>query len=100
MNLLIVFIVGFIALIYIYTYIKYKKRKKNQISIVDSFRENYIERINAVKNDNIYSDEIKNQITKYNSSVDYIEWKDFVDEISEQTKASESKTNKPKRLRY
>lgn len=99
MNALLIVIIGFIVLIYLYTYFKHKKRKKNQISVVDSYRKNYIERTDNKHKENI-DDELKKQITKYNSSVDYIEWNDFVAEINDQKKVSEQKPIKPKRLQY
>lgn len=99
MKALLVVIIGFLVLIYVYTYIKYKKRKKNHISAVDNYRKNYLERINN-KRWETFDDESQKQITKYNSPVDYIEWNDFVSEVNEQKKTSEPKAIKPKRLQY
>ena len=103
MKILIIVIIAFLVPVYVYTYIKYKKRKKNQLSTVDSYRKNYLERIAAKNNqrlENVSSDELQKQITKYNSSVDYIEWNDFVSEVNEQKEASKPQTVKPKRLQY
>ena len=101
MKMLIIIIIGFLAIIYIYTFIKYKKRKKNEISVVNSYRENYIEKKRFNNQSDITDNSSYQQITKYNSSVDYIEWNDFVSEINEQKQNTNVKQNKfPKQLQY
>ena len=101
MKMLIIIIIGFLAIIYIYTFIKYKKRKKNEISVVNSYRENYIEKKRFNNQSDITDNYSYQQITKYNSSVDYIEWNDFVSEINEQKQNTNVKQNKfPKQLQY
>lgn len=99
MKALLIVIFAFLVLIYLYTFIRYKKRKKNEVNTVDSYRRNYIERINT-KSSESCDDYLRKQITKYNSSVDYIEWNDFVSEVNEQKHAADPKTVKPKRLQY
>ena len=100
MKALLIVIFAFLVLIYLYTFIRYKKRKKNEVNTVDSYRKNYIERINT-KSSESCDDYLRKQITKYNSSVDYIEWNDFVSEINEQKQNTNVKQNKfPKQLQY
>ena len=102
MKIILIVIIAFLVLIYVYTYIRYKKRKKNQISTVENYRKNYLERIDIKTkySTNTSLSELPNKITKYNSSIDYIEWNDFVTEVNEQKKASDLKKAEPKRLQY
>ncbi len=101
MKILLIMIIGFLVLIYVYTFIKYKKRKNNQISVVKSYRENYIEKSKLKKQSEATDYSLCQQVTKYNSPVDYIEWNDFVSEINEQKQNTNVKQKKfPKKLQY
>lgn len=103
MKILLIIIIAFLVLIYAYTFIKYKKRKQNQINTVETYRKNYLERINAKsspKYDEYKDYDIRRHITKYNSSLDYVEWNDFLDDINKQKHDENSKKIKPKRLQY
>lgn len=103
MKILLIIIIAFLVLIYAYTFIKYKKRKQNQINTVETYRKNYIERINAKsspKYDEYKDNDIRRHVTKYNSSLDYVERNDFLDDINKQKHDENSKKIKPKRLQY
>lgn len=107
MKILLIVIISFLILMYIYTYIKHKKRRQNQTGAVESFRKNYLQK-NSIKSRTVIhtegasaQGELKKQITKYNSSLDYIERNDFIAEINEQKNAAVTKTTiKPRRLQY
>lgn len=95
MKILIIVIVAFLIVIYAYTYIKYKKRKKNHINAVDDFRNKYLKQSDLpVQTPN--NDKLIQYMTKYNSTVDYIDKDDFMKESSEN---SASKI-KPKELQF
>lgn len=94
MKLLLSIIVIFLAVLYIYTFIKIKRRKKNNIDAVGDFRRNYLKKDFA---QNPQNNEYNQYLTKYNSSVDYIDKEEFLREISE---INESKKPKPKKLEF
>ncbi len=64
MEILIIIVIAFLILVYVYIYIKYKKRKSQNTDTVNEFHKKYHvkEKPQTGKN-----------ITKYNSSIDYIE---------------------------
>lgn len=100
MKVLLIVVIGFLILLYLYTYIKYKRRRKNQMTTVDHYHKNYLERNKASKDNSYEEHTIQKQITKYNSSVDYMEWNDLVTEINDQKKSANPKVNKSKRFQY
>lgn len=77
MKLLIVIIVAFLAAVYVYTFLKLSKRRKNKNNAVSEFNKNYIEKesLKKLSNNRI---EPRN-ITKYNSKLDYIDKSDLRD---------------------
>ncbi len=79
MKFLIIIVIAFLILVYAYTYIKYKKRKSNYIDTVSDFRKKYLkgDNISRQKKTNITSNYQK-YITKYNSSLDYVEKDKFL----------------------
>lgn len=93
MKILLIGVIGFLILFYLYTYIKYKKHRNNQISTVEFYHKNYLERNAASSKDTSEGYLTQKQITKYNSSVDYMEWNDLVAEVNEQKKPT---LHKPK----
>lgn len=74
MKVLIIIICAFLILLYVYTYLKYKKGKSNKINTIGEFhnrylKENTVQKRNTVPTDNKHT----NYITRYNSKVDYVE---------------------------
>lgn len=77
MKFLIIIIIAFLALVYVYTYLKFKKRKSHKIDTVGDFRKKYLK--NNVKKDNVKtSNDYTKYITKYNSTLDYVEKDKFL----------------------
>lgn len=81
MKLLIASIFVFLVIMYVYTYKRYKKMKKNDINTVNEFKRKYLKNKNSDENQD--SKEIHNYITKYNSSIDYIEKDAFLKDTSD-----------------
>lgn len=79
MKLLIMSIFVFLVIMYVYTYKRYKKIKKNNINTVEEFRKKYLKKELPDAQD---AGKGNNYITKYNSSVDYIEKDTFLKEAS------------------
>lgn len=80
MKLLIISIFVFLVIMYVYTYKRYKKIKKNNFSTVEEFRKKYLKKALPDAQD---ANKANNYITKYNSSVDYIEKNTFIKEASD-----------------
>lgn len=76
MKILIGFLVGFSALVFIYNFIKFRKRRKNNKDIVTEYNKKYHHNVRT-NNKNLNSSNYNNYITKYNSQLDYIEKKDI-----------------------
>lgn len=77
MKLFIGLIIAFLALIYIYTFIKIRKRRQKNTDAVDNYRKQYLQRKSLSETSN-YKDSNRDSnyeayITKYNSRLDYIE---------------------------
>lgn len=72
MKLLILLLIAFLALVYVYTFIKNRKRRQKNISIVAKFNQDYLKKTKP-RDKNCDLPNYKKQITKYNSQVDYIE---------------------------
>lgn len=73
MKILIILIVAFLVVMYLISYAKNKKKKENEISSVEEFRMNYIDRREEMKKRREIAQKNSNYITKYNSSEDYRE---------------------------
>lgn len=73
MKIIIGLLIAFTALVFIYNFIKFRKRRKNNKNIVSEYNRNYLHKnIKDNKNSNA-----SNYITKYNSQLDYLEKKDL-----------------------
>ena len=71
MKALIFLLIAFLVLVYVYTFIKIrKKRKENKFSAVTEFKNKYLKKHTI--SDNQPNSNYKKQITKYNSKIDYI----------------------------
>lgn len=66
-------IIAFLILVYVYTFIKVRKKRKNNIDTITKFHTEYLKNKDNKVKINYESSNYKNQITKYNSQVDYIE---------------------------
>lgn len=73
MKLIIIIVIAFLVLLYVYTYIKYKKRKSQNINSVDEFHKKYLKESNVKKQNASKNTSYTKYITKYNSTLDYIE---------------------------
>lgn len=76
MKFLIIIIIAFLVLVYVYTYIKYKKRKSQKIDTVSDFRKKYLK--NNIQKENVKNNDYTKYITKYNSTLDYVEKDKFL----------------------
>lgn len=82
MKILIGLIVVFLAIVYIYTFLKIrKKRKRGTPDAIQSFHQRYDRILNGTE-PNKNHPESNNQITRYNSTVDYITREDLLDKPS------------------
>ena len=76
MKLQIGIIIGFALLVNIYTFRKLRRKRKKDINVASAHHSEYKRHIN-IRNDNRedISSNYKKQITKYNSTLDYMERK-------------------------
>lgn len=70
MKLWIGLVIGFAALVFIYNFIKSRKRRRNHTDAVTEFRKRYHRSDKIRKTE---STEYSNYVTKYNSKIDYVE---------------------------
>lgn len=70
MKILLVGIIIFLVVLYIYSFVKYKKRKNSHVSAVEEFKQKYH---NKHLEDTTQDDSVVIYKTKYNSDLDYIE---------------------------
>lgn len=96
MKLLLTGIVVFLVIVYIYTYIRYKKSKKRNVNLVDEFKRKYLQK--EAKENDVDDDEFIKYTTKYNSTIDYIDRDDLIKE-SQEMKGSKPRPT-PKRLQF
>lgn len=73
MKIIIGLLIAFAALVFIYNFIKLRKRRKNNKNIVSEYNRKYFHK-NIIDNKNPNA---SNYITKYNSQLDYLEKKDL-----------------------
>ncbi len=75
MKLFIGLVIAFLILIYVYTFIKLRKKRKKDIDnmVVDHYRKQYLQRKKQSESANYNNSNYQTYITKYNSQVDYIE---------------------------
>ena len=79
MKMVLILIIAFLIILYVYNYIKHKKRKAQTIDTVGDFHKKYLQKNNP-QNENINKDnDYTKFITKYNSKVDYVEKDKFMD---------------------
>ena len=76
MRLQIGIIIAFALLVNVYTFIKIRRKRKKEINKATEYHSEYKRHIN-IRNDNRedLSSNYKKQITKYNSTLDYVEKK-------------------------
>ena len=83
---LIGLIVVFLAIVYIYTFLKIRKKRKNKTpDAIQSFHQKYDHILHRPEPDKNQT-EHKNQITRYNSTVDYITREDLFENKAEDKK--------------
>lgn len=97
MKLLLTGIILFLVIMYIYTYIRYKKRKKQNVHLVDEFRRKYVQKKPEVLKQGV-DDQFIKYTTKFNSTVDYIERDEFLKESQEMKEPVPKRT--PKQLQF
>ncbi|MBO5056854.1 MAG: hypothetical protein J6C64_10950 [Lachnospiraceae bacterium] len=76
MKIIIWLLIAFAALVFIYNFIKLRKRRKNNKNTVSEYNRKYLHK-NIKNNKNSNSSNYNNYITKYNSQLDYLEKKDL-----------------------
>lgn len=74
MKLQIGIIIVFALLVNIYTFIKIRRKRKKEINEFRRYHSEYIKHIRKDSHED-FSSNYKKQITKYNSTLDYIEKK-------------------------
>lgn len=79
MKMFLFLLIAFIASVYIYTFIKMrKKRKMNTKTAVEEFNDKYHKaKTNKTQQTNDLPLNYRKQITKYNSNVDYLDKTDL-----------------------
>ena len=94
MKMLLIGIIVFLVVLYIYTYARYKKMKKNRISAVEDFKKKYHkeEQKELVQNRN----DLTAYTSKFNSTLDYVEKEQLIEETQETKKPKIV----PKRLQF
>ena len=84
-------VIAFLIVIYAYNLIRHKKRKNAQTNTVKEFKEKYKdtskEKENSLQGYTPY-------LTKYNSSVDYVEKSEFLKEINEATQGTKTRNKR------
>lgn len=87
MKLLLTGIIVFLVILYIFTYVRYKKMKKNRISAVDDFKKKYHkeDKDMGIKVQN-RADDFTTYTTKFNSTLDYIEREQLIEESKDAKK--------------
>ena len=79
MKILIIIIIAFLTLVYVYTYMRYKKMKKQGcIDNVAEFQKKYRKTMPKQKHKNYGTEQYTEYITKYNSSIDYVEKDEYL----------------------
>lgn len=72
MKAMIILLIAFLALVYVYTFLKIRqKRKNNNISAVLEFNEKYLKKKSPEPTDSVDNKYYKKYVTKYNSTVDF-----------------------------
>lgn len=81
MKLLIIGIIIFLVVLYIYTFVKYIKRKNSHVSAVEEFKQKYHNK--HLEDTYTQDDSAVIYKTKYNSDLDYIEPGQLIQECQE-----------------
>lgn len=81
MKYTLIAVVAFIIVVYVYTFIKHRKRKNRQTSTVKEFRNKYLKN-KSTESENI-PEGYTRYLSKYNSPIDYVEKKDFLKEVND-----------------
>lgn len=66
-------IIAFLILVYVYTFIKICKKRKNNTDVVSNYKKQYTKPKKTSESSNYKDSNYKKYITKYNSHIDYIE---------------------------
>lgn len=75
MKIIIGFLIGFLILVYVYNYLKLRKRRKKQIDTVAEYHRRFASRRKSMHN--LSDTNYEKYITKYNSKTDYISKEDI-----------------------
>ncbi len=81
-KVIIIVIIAFLVLVYVYTYVKHKKRK-GHVNTVAQFNQKYHKQNKTIQNASTNEEYLK-YITKYNSSVDYIEREELINTVKKE----------------
>lgn len=96
MKLLLIGIIVFLVILYIYTYVRYKKMKKNRISAVEDFKNKYHKKEQKELDQSRNNDPMTTYTSKFNSTLDYVE----KNQLAEETKEMKKLKIVPKRLQF
>ena len=74
MKILLILMIAFLTLVYIYTFLKIIKKRKNTKSAVEYFNEKYLDKNKKklINTEPVLDSNYKKYVTKYNSHMDYI----------------------------
>lgn len=96
MKLLLIGIIVFLVVLYIFTYVRYKKMKKNRISALEDFKRKYQKKEQKEKTTQVARDNLTAYTSKFNSTLDYVE----KDQLIEETQDMKKSKIVPKRLQF
>lgn len=96
MKLLLIGIIVFLVILYIYTYVRYKKMKKNRISAVEDFKNKYHKKEQKELAQSHNNEPMTTYTSKFNSTLDYVE----KNQLAEETQEMKKLKIVPKRLQF
>lgn len=83
MKIIIIGIIGFLVVVYVFAYQRYKKNKMKNINTVQYFNETYLQHKKNFENENKIGSDIQ--------PVDYVDRNVFAEEIQQQLRKKEPK---------
>lgn len=85
MKLLLTGIIVFLVILYIYTYVRYKKMKNNRSSAVEDFKKKYHKENSPDSGTKVQNraNDFTTYTTKFNSTLDYVEREQLIEETQD-----------------
>lgn len=78
-------IIAFLVIVYLFTYIRYKRLHRKQINTVQAFHDTYDTVCHATNNQSAYD---------HHTNVDFVDKEDFISEIQAEINESKNPSNK------